>query len=294
LLLAVVVAGLLPGAAAAQEEDFSQVQIQSEKLADNLYMLVGRGGNLAVSIGKDGAFLVDDQYAPLSEKILAAIRALTPEPVRFVVNTHWHGDHTGGNENLGRTGALIVAHENVRARMSVEQFNATFGWKTPPSPAEALPIVTFADAVTFHWNGETIRAYHVAPAHTDGDAVIEFVGAGVVHMGDVFFNGTYPFIDTSSGGRIDGVIEAVDHVMEHANDSVRLVPGHGPVAGKAELEVYRDVLTTARGRIAKLKAEGMTRDQVIAAKPMAAYDEKWGGGFIKPDVFAGLVFDSLP
>jgi cyclase len=278
----------------AQQQDFSGVEIKAEKIADGIYMLTGRGGNIGLSVGKSGTCLIDDQYAPLTDKVLAAIRAITPEPIRFVVNTHWHGDHTGGNENMGKTGALLVAHENVRLRMSTEQFSATFDRKTPPSPEGALPVVTFTDAVTFHWNGDEIRVYHVPPAHTDGDAVVHFVKANVVHAGDVFFNGGYPFVDVSSGGRIDGVIAAAERVLAGIDERTRIIPGHGPVGTKADLQAYHDVLKTLRDRIAKLKVEGKSRDEVIAAKPTADHDAKWGTGFMKGDVFTGLAYDSLP
>jgi glyoxylase-like metal-dependent hydrolase (beta-lactamase superfamily II) len=212
-----------------------------------------------------------------------------------VVNTHWHVDHTGGNENMGKAGAFVVAHENVRKRMSAEHFNAVFQRTTPPSPEGALPVVTFAEGVTFHWNGEEIRVYHVPPGHTDGDVIVHFVKADVVHMGDLFFNGlNYPFIDVSSGGRVDGVIGAADRVLAAVGDKTRIIPGHGPLATKVDLVVFRDTVKLLRDRIAKLKAEGKGRDAVIAAKPTADYDARWGQGFIKPDVFVGLVFDSLP
>jgi cyclase len=285
---------LLAAPAFSQQQDFSAVEVKAEKVADGIYMLTGRGGNIGLSVGKSGTYLIDDQYAPLSDKILAAVRAITPDPVRFVVNTHWHGDHTGGNENMGRAGALLVAHENVRRRMSTEQFTAAFNSKTPPSPEGALPVVTFADAITFHWNGDEIRVYHVPPAHTDGDAVVHFVKANVVHTGDLFFNGGYPFVDVSSGGRIDGVIAAAERILGGIDDTTRIIPGHGPVGTKADLQAYRNVLKTLRDRIAKLKAEGKGRDEVIAAKPTAEHDASWGTGFMKGDVFTGLVFDSLP
>ena len=281
--------------AAAQQQDFSQVEVKAEKVAEGLYTLTGRGGNIGLSVGKSGSFLVDDQYAPLSDKILAAVKAITPDPVRFVVNTHWHGDHTGGNENMGKAGAFLVAHENVRKRLGREQFSATFQRTTPPSPEGALPVVTFSESVSFHWNGDEIRVYHVPPGHTDGDSIVHFVKADVVHMGDLFFNGSnYPFIDVSSGGRVDGVIGAADRVLAAVGDKTRIIPGHGPLATKADLIAYRDTVKLLRDRIAKLKAEGKTRDAVIAAKPTAEYDAKWGQGFIKPDVFTGLVYDSLP
>jgi cyclase len=290
--LAVVAFAALP--ALAQQQDFSKVEVKAQKLSEGVYMLTGSGGNIGLSVGKDGCYVIDDQYAPLTDKILAAVKAISPAPVRFVVNTHWHGDHTGGNENMGKTGALLVAHENVRRRMSTEQFSAAFGGKTAASPEAALPVVTFADAVTFHWNGDEIRVYHVPPAHTDGDAVIHFAKADVVHMGDVFFNGGYPFIDTSSGGRIDGYIAAADRVLAGITEKTQIIPGHGPLGTKADLQAFRDMLKVARDRIAKLKAEGKSRVEVVAAKPTADYDAKWGGGFIKGDVFAGLAYDSLP
>jgi len=285
---------LVAAPALAQQQDFSKVEVKAEKVAEGVYMLTGSGGNIGLSVGKSGTYLIDDQYAPLSDRILAAIKAITPDPVRFVVNTHWHGDHTGGNENMGKAGALLIAHENVRRRMSSEQFIALFGNKIPASPEDALPVVTFTDAITFHWNGDEIRVYHVPPAHTDTDSIGHFVRADVVHTGDVFFNGSYPFIDTSSGGRIDGVIEAAERVLAGTGPATRFIPGHGPVGSRADLQAYRDVLKAVRDRVAKLKAEGKSRDEVIAAKPTADHDAKWGTGFIKGDVFTGIVYDSLP
>jgi cyclase len=290
----VLALAVLAVAPAAAQQDFSRVEIKADKLAEGVYMLTGRGGNLGLSVGKSGAFLVDAQYSQLGAKILAAVKAITPEPLRIVVNTHWHSDHVDGNENLARAGALLVAHENVRRRMSSEQFMGIFGRKVPPSPEGALPVVTFTDAVTFHWNGDEIHVFHVDPAHTDGDAVVHFVKADVIHMGDVFFNGGYPFIDTSSGGRIDGVIAAADRVLALAGANTRIIPGHGPLATKADLQSYRDTLSTLRERIAGLKTSGKTRDEAIAAKPTADYDARLGAGFMKPDVWVGLVYDSLP
>jgi len=277
----------------AQPQDFSKVEVKAEKVAEGVYMLTGSGGNIGLSVGRSGTYLIDDQYAPLSDKILAAIKAITPDPVRFVVNTHWHGDHTGGNENMGKAGALLVAHENVRRRMSSEQFIALFGNKIPASPEDALPVVTFTDAITFHWNGDEIRVYHVPSAHTDTDSIVHFVKADVVHAGDVFFNGSYPFIDTSSGGRIDGVIEAAERVLAGTGPATRFIPGHGKVGSRADLQAYRDMLKTVRDRVAKLKAEGKSRDEAIAAKPTADLDPKWAGAFVKGDVFTGIAFDSL-
>lgn len=279
--------------AGAQQQDFSAVTIEVVAVAPGVSMLVGRGGNIGVSAGADGVFLVDDQYAPLTDKIRAAVATIDPRSIRFVLNTHWHGDHTGGNENLGTTGTLVVAHDNVRVRMSSEQFNALFDRTTPPSPAGALPVVTFSDAVTFHLNGEEIHAFHVPPAHTDGDSVVHFEKADVIHAGDLFFNGGYPFIDLSSGGDADGVLAAAERILAMAGEGTKIIPGHGPLATRADLARYRDMLAACRAAVAAQVAAGKSREETIAAKPTAAYDEVWGGGFIKPEVFAGILYDSL-
>jgi glyoxylase-like metal-dependent hydrolase (beta-lactamase superfamily II) len=237
--------------------------------------------------------LVDDEFAPLVPKIRAAVTQLSPKPIRFVINTHWHGDHTGGNAPMGEAGAVIVAHDNVRKRMSTEQFNAFRKRTTPPSPAMALPIVTFAQGVTFHVNGDDLEVIHVASAHTDGDAVILFRKANVLHIGDVFFNGFYPFIDSGSGGSIDGVVAAIDVLLPRLDDQTKVIPGHGPLGTKVDLEKYRDMLATIRDRIKKGIQEGKSQDQVVASKPSAEFDKVWGGGFLKPDTFVALTYDSL-
>lgn len=277
----------------AAQPNWDQIEIGSEKLADGIYMLTGRGGNLGVSVGADGVFLIDDQYAPLTDKIKSAVAALGGGEIRFVLNTHWHGDHTGGNENLGKSGTLIVAHENVRQRMSTEQFIEAIGARVEPSPDGALPVVTFTDSVTFHLNGETVHAYHVPPAHTDGDSIVHFKKAGVVHMGDIFFNGMYPFIDVSSGGSVDGVIAAVAGVIAKIDGQTKVIPGHGPLSDRDELQVYHDLLVSVRAKVAGLMAKGHSRAEIIEAKPSSAYDEAWGGGFRNPAAFVGSVYDSL-
>ncbi len=289
-LAASLAVSLLAAGRAAGQQDFSKVEVKAERLGDGVWMLTGAGGNLGVSAGEDGVVLVDDEYAPLTDRILAAIRTISPKPVRFLINTHWHGDHTGGNENLGKAGVLIFAHENVRKRMSVEQFNAFFKRATPASPAAALPVVTFTDSVTFHLNGEDIEAFHVPPAHTDGDTVIVFRKADVIHTGDLFFNGIYPFIDLESGGSVEGVVAAADRIYARCDAKTKLIPGHGPVATPADLKTYRDMVAGSYAAVKALVAQGKTKDETVAAKPTAAWNEKWGKAFLKPEAWVSILW----
>ena len=276
------------GLAAAQAVEF-----ELKPAGGKVYMLSGQGGNIGVCVGDDGVFAIDDQFAPLTPRILAEIEKISEKPIRFVVNTHWHGDHTGGNENLGKAGAIIVAHANVRKRMSEQQFMEAFNRTVEPSPKVALPVVTFEQSVTFHWNDETIEVVHVQPAHTDGDSFVHLRSANALHAGDVFFNGMYPFIDTSTGGNLEGMIRAVERILERCDAETRIIPGHGPLASRADLERYQRMLTTVRDRIEPMLRAGRSRDEVIAAKPTADLDVDWGGGFMKPDVWVGLVYDGF-
>jgi len=290
-LLAAALAFAAP--ASAQGPDFEKAQVRTEKVAEGVWVLISVGGNIGVSAGPDGVFLVDDQYAPLTPKVKAAVAAVSDRPLRFILNTHWHPDHTGGNKDLGEAGALIVAHDNVRRRMSTEQFIEAFGMKVPPSPEKALPVVTFDNAVTLHINGDEIHAFHVPPAHTDGDAVVHFRRADVIHMGDLYFNGMYPFIDVASGGSFAGMIVAADRALALAGEKTRVIPGHGPVGGRAELRAYRDMLVTVRDRLKPLVQAGKTPAEVAAAKPTADLDAKWGQGFLKPEQFLGIALQAM-
>jgi cyclase len=285
---------LLAGAAPlGAQVNYDTVKVRVVPAGPGVHMLTGVGGNIALAVGEDFAFLVDDQYEQLSQKILDAVRTVTDKPVRFLANTHWHGDHSGGNLNMAKAGVIIVAHDNVRTRMSTEQFIAAFNSKVVPSPRGALPVVTFGEGVTFYNGGEQIHVIHVPPAHTDGDAIVHFTRANTLHMGDVFFNGRYPFFDLSSGGSFEGVIRAVNTALAYVNDSTKVIPGHGPLSGKAELVAYRDVLIGVRDAVAALIKQGKTREQVVAAKPGARWDATWGTGFMRPDIFIGYVYDSM-
>jgi glyoxylase-like metal-dependent hydrolase (beta-lactamase superfamily II) len=292
IFLAALVAALASVQAAAQQ-DFSKVEIKATKLGDNTYMLTGSGGNMGLAIGDDAVFLIDDQFAPLTPKIEAAIKALTSQPVKFMINTHWHGDHTGGNVNLGKAGALIFAQDNVRKRLASEQFVDFLKSKVAPLAKDGLPVVSFSQDMTFHLNGDDIHAFHVPRAHTDGDAIIHFAKANVIHMGDTYFNGLYPFIDYSSGGTPDGVIAAVDRGLAIADDNSKIIPGHGPLSNKAELKAYREMLATVTGRVKAMLKDGKKVAEIVAAKPSAEFDERLGKGFVPPARFIEMIVSGL-
>lgn len=288
-LIAAVVAA--PVVAAAQGPQAAP--IKTTRIAGSVSMLEGVGGNIGVSSGPDGIVIIDDQYAVMSDNIRKALQALGPQPLKFIVNTHWHGDHTGGNEGFGKAGAVIVAHDNVRKRMSTEQFIKAFGLKVPASPAAALPVITFAEAVTFHLNGDEISVTHVEAGHTDGDSIVLFKKANVLHTGDLFTNGTYPFIDVSSGGSIDGVIANVGRLINSVDDNTKIIPGHGPLGDRQALIAYRDMLSTVRGRLKAAIQRGDSLAKIQSDKPTADLDAVWGKGFLKPEQFVAIVHASL-
>ena len=275
---------------AVRAQDFDKVEIKTDKLADGVYMLTGNGGNIGVGVGDEAVFIIDDQYAPLTPKILAAIGKLSDKPVKFVLNSHWHGDHTGGNENMGKAGAVIIAQDNVRTRMSKAQFIEAFNMKSDASPPVALPVVTFAETLTLHLNGEDIYAVHVPNAHTDGDTIFRFQKSNVIHMGDTFFNGFYPFIDVDTGGSVEGMIAAANRGLAMIDDNTKVIPGHGPIGDKASLKAYRDMLVTVGGRVKAGVKAGKTIEQVMKDNPGKGYDDTWGKGFLKPEKFFQIAY----
>ncbi len=281
-------------AAPGWAQNFDDVEIQTVHASDNVYMLVGAGGNIGLSVGDDGAVVIDDQYAPLSEKIMAAIAEITDSDVSFLINTHYHGDHTGGNEAFGEAGALIFAQDNVRARMSTAQFRGIFNQDIPPSPAGALPVVTFSDELSIHWNGDNIRAIHQPPAHTDGDSILHFESANVIHTGDTFVVGCYPFIDVDSGGDIDGLIAGGYRTLSIADDDTVIIPGHGPLSDADTLAEWLDMLKVTRMSMQSVIDQGMSEDEAWAARPTAGFDDSFSEGcFMNPENYNRLLYQSL-
>lgn len=295
IVIAALMASAFCGSASAQDADrFAAVEIKVEKLTDEIYVLFGAGGNIGASVGKTGVVLIDDQFAALTSKIKTALATLSDQPVKFVINTHWHGDHTGGNENLGEDGALIIAHDNVRVRMAkgafIEAFNNTFD----PAPNQALPSVTFSDKMSLHINNDVVRAHYVNNAHTDGDSLIHFEKANILHMGDTFFANRLPFIDVNSGGSIDGIIKAALTGYEISNNETVIIPGHGSISTQADLKAYHDMLVDVRGRIEALKSKGMSKDDIVATNPLDDLDQRWlQAGPEWTARFIGFVYNSL-
>jgi glyoxylase-like metal-dependent hydrolase (beta-lactamase superfamily II) len=265
--------------------------ITVQPLRETVSALIGSGGNIAVLTGSDGKLIIDSGYATSRPKISDALAKLSPDPIKHLVNTHWHFDHCDGNEWMHEDGATILAHENTKKHLAtttrVEAWNFTF----PPSPAGAIPSEVFANEKTLHVNGATIALKCYGPSHTDGDVSAYFAEADVLHCGDTWWNGHYPFIDYSTGGNIKGMIKAAESNVAKVTDKTIAIPGHGKIGGKAELTEYRDLLVTIYDRVAALKKEGKSLDQIIAAKPTAAYDSKWAGSFVNGDVFTKLVYD---
>lgn len=280
----VIIIILLASTLLQAQRDFSTVEITSEKLTDNVYTLFGAGGNIGLAIGEDAAYLIDDQFGPLTEKIVAHVKTITDKPINFVLNTHMHGDHTGGNENLANAGALVIAHENVRKRMvSAEE----------PQPKEAWPVVTFNDKMTLHLkNGKSVHAMHVNPAHTDGDTYYYFPEDNVIHMGDNFFSGRYPYIDLNSGGDIDGLISNTTMALELIDDETKIIPGHGAISSKTDLKDFTKILITLRERVKEARSSGKSLEEVQKMGLSKEWDETHGQGFINADRIVEFIYKS--
>ena len=284
--------GLLFLGADSPAQDFSQVKIGTVKVAENIYMLTGAGGNIGVSAGADGLLLVDSQFSQLADKIRAALAPISSAPVRFLLNTNWHYDHVMGNEWLAKAGAVIIAHENTRTDMLKPQEFPEFGSKFPAYPLSALPGITVKDSLTLHFNGEVIEAAHFAGAHSDADLAVYFRKANVMHTGDLFFTAGYPFIDVSHGGSIDGLIAAGDKMLGLTDGNTKFIVGHGPLSNREGLRQFRDMLAAVRDRIARLVKEGKSLDQILASNPTAEFDKPGGDG-LPPAMFVKIVYGEL-
>ncbi|HSU52511.1 MAG TPA: MBL fold metallo-hydrolase [Candidatus Dormibacteraeota bacterium] len=272
-------------AAPAQQQDFSKVEIKATKVSGSVYMLEGAGGNIGVCVGEDGIVIVDDQFAPLANKIREALKGISDKPLKFVLNTHFHGDHTGGNADFGKE-ATIIAHENVRKRLESGGTNAK------PAPKEALPIITFNDRTTVHVNGEEIRAIHFPHGHTDGDSVIFFTHANVIHMGDDFVTYGFPFVDVQSGGSVSGMIAGVEKVLSLVPDDVKIIPGHGPLSTTADMRKFVNMLKETRALVEAAVKDGKTIQQMKDDHLLAKYADL-GKGFIKQDGWINALYDDV-
>ena len=273
------------------QQDFSKVEIKATKVAGNVFMLQGSGGNIGVSVGADGILIVDDQFAPLADKIRAALKTLGDGKLKFILNTHWHGDHTGGNVVFGPE-APIIAHDNVRKRLATEQKSEFLKSTTPASPKEALPVITFGQSLSVHFNGEEIKVIHFPQGHTDGDSVIFFTNSNVVHMGDDFFAGRFPFVDLESGGTVEGLIKNLAEIIPKLPAGVKLIPGHGPISTVDDLKLYHRMLMETTDIVRKKMAASKTLEQ-IKSEGLPDEWKPWGTGFIKTDLWIETIFKSL-
>lgn len=287
---AALVLSLVTTSLAAQED---AVEYITTPLSGTLTMIKGRGGNIAISAGADGVYIIDDQLEPLTDQLLNAISGVSEQPIRFVINTHYHGDHVGGNEAIGKAGAVIIAHDNIHKRMSSEEFSHFWNKTTPAWPEDALPVVTFNDQVTLHFNDETATVYHVPQGHTDGDAIVHFPASNVIHMGDIYFNGLYPFIDLDGGGNIQGMIAGCELGLSLADDETQIIPGHGPLSDRKSLSEYLAFLVKARDNVQALVDQGLSLEEAVAAKPTAEWDEILGQIWITPAQLVTFIYNSL-
>ncbi len=273
-------------------QDPDKVEIIPQKLTDNIYMIKGSGGNLGLMIGPEGTLLIDSQFAPLSEKIKTTIKTLTDSPVKYLLNTHWHGDHTGGNENFAKDGALIIAHDNVYKRKSTDQIRP-FGRSTDAAPKLAQPVISFNDHLSMHINGENIMMLHDHVGHTDGDAIVYFPESNVIHMGDTYFQGKYPYIDLGSGGDVESLLKSLNRTLFLCDDETQIIPGHGNLSNRGELKNYRDMIQEVFTRVKQAMGAGLSLVEIQNSNPTKNFDEVYDGGFIKKDKFVEIIFKNL-
>jgi cyclase len=278
---------------AMAQTNYDTVKIVPIKVTEQIYMLKGAGGNIGVLIGVEGTLMIDNQFAPLSNKINGAIKTLSPGEIKFALNTHVHGDHSGGNENFNRMGAVLVAHDNVRERMMKEQVNTSTNRTTPPRDKEAWPLITFADKINFHLNGEDVILHHFDKGHTDGDVIVQFKNANVVHTGDAFVRYGYPFIDLSNGGSINGFVNTLDKILALIDDNTKVIPGHGELATKADVKKVRDGLADIRDQVAAALKKGTKIENMASLGITNKYEKDWGKGFVKGKDFVLVVAESL-
>jgi glyoxylase-like metal-dependent hydrolase (beta-lactamase superfamily II) len=293
MLLFVALHALAPGTVDAQAPSATidqKTPLKVQQVRPGLHVLAGQGGNVAAWTGPDGTVLVDDSLAQAAPQLAEAVAKIAPGPIRFVIITHWHPDHVGGSEALGRAGAVLIAHDSVRSRMSVAQHVAAYDLKVPASPKAALPIATFTESLSLHMNGDDLEAVHVGTAHTDGDAIVWWDKANAVHLGDLYYAGGYPFIDLGSGGSLAGVVAAIEQVLARADAKTVVIPGHGAVSGRAELAAYRDMLVAAGRRVRQLVEDGSSEEQILASRPTAEFDERYGKGAVDPDRFVRILY----
>lgn len=275
------------------QRDFSNVEIKSQKINEKIHMLIGSGGNIGILDGEDGVFMIDNQYGPLSDKIKATVNGITNQPIKYILNTHWHFDHSGGNLNFNTPDLTLLAHENVKVRLENDQHVEPFGWDIEALPKEGLPELTFSDKMTLYLNEEEIVIIHPEKAHTDGDAITFFKTSNIIHAGDVFVRYGYPFIDASSGGSIDGIIDGLNIIIAMSDENTQIIPGHGELASRSDVMEVRNMLEETAAVLKREIAKGSSVDTIINANPLAKWDEKWNNSFITSKIFIQLVYASL-
>ena len=280
-------------AAAATEEKAQEVQVTVTQIGENVHLLQGQGGNIAVWTGADGAVMIDADFIEVTPTVLKAVASFTDKNISYLVNTHWHGDHTGGNSIVGAASAKIIAHDNVRPRLSVDNFIAAFDMNVKAQPPAGLPQITFNDTLTLHLNGADMKLVHIPAAHTDGDAFIYLPSDNIIHTGDIYFNGIYPFIDSNTGGSLDGMIAGADKILEIADDNTKIIAGHGPLSNKTELKAYRDMLVGVRDKIKPLVDAGKSLEDIAAENLLAEFNAQWGDGFLPPEKWLGIVVAAM-